>query len=239
MVGKRHLLLPLWRIEHGSWIPQMVTLWRFTCSNTPSIQDPYYLLYGSKNSFTTPRFAKKRFQTIFGACKKSWLTPRKINIEPENDGLGRWFYLFQGCILRFHVSSYMYWIFLPQAPSQSRKDQPEKNGQKWGRKTPFCYEDPDLQIYPNPFGSFPFLRGFKIPHRFFFCWRFGSHKERKMKGDKMMSLGKKTTIIWWNSKNLWGDGIWPILFGFDTFHIGMGFGSWANLNDFRWLRTSL
>ena len=35
-------------------------------------------------------------------CIKSG-TPRKINIEPENDGL-EMIFLFQGCILRFHVS---------------------------------------------------------------------------------------------------------------------------------------
>ena len=33
-------------------------------------------------------------------------TPPKINIEPENDGLESWkmIFLFQGCILRFHVN---------------------------------------------------------------------------------------------------------------------------------------
>ena len=31
------------------------------------------------------------------------LTPRKINIEPENDGLESMIFLFQGCILRFQL----------------------------------------------------------------------------------------------------------------------------------------
>ena len=30
--------------------------------------------------------------------------PRKINIEPENDGLVQMIFLFQGFILRFHVN---------------------------------------------------------------------------------------------------------------------------------------
>ena len=37
-------------------------------------------------------------------CKTFIDTPPKINIEPENDGLGRCFFLSQGCILRVHVS---------------------------------------------------------------------------------------------------------------------------------------
>ena len=32
------------------------------------------------------------------------ITPRKINIEPENEGLEDDFPNFQGCILRFHVN---------------------------------------------------------------------------------------------------------------------------------------
>ena len=32
------------------------------------------------------------------------VTPRKMNIEPGNDGLEDDFPKFQGCILRFHVS---------------------------------------------------------------------------------------------------------------------------------------
>ena len=35
---------------------------------------------------------------------KKEVTPPKINIEPENDGLEDDFPDFQGCILRFHVN---------------------------------------------------------------------------------------------------------------------------------------
>ena len=31
-------------------------------------------------------------------------TPLKFNMEPENDGLESMIFLFQGCILRFHVN---------------------------------------------------------------------------------------------------------------------------------------
>ena len=59
--------------------------------------------YGGFSWGPTPRKVNLH-DNFLSVCSFKGLTPRKINIEPENVGLVQRIFLFQGSIFRFHVN---------------------------------------------------------------------------------------------------------------------------------------
>ena len=69
-------------IRDGSWRFNKCHWWAVTGCTVPKVPPPSMDLQPRRDGITAP----------------------KINIEPENDGIWKMFFLFQWCILRFHVN---------------------------------------------------------------------------------------------------------------------------------------